>query len=96
MSNYYSTSLSLILQNAGENSTTWGSFANTNFQTLLEQAIVGQSTIVMAKADYTLSNIDGTTDQARNAAIIITGSQSGTYNVICPAVQKLYMIICIL
>jgi hypothetical protein len=92
MSNYYSTSLGLILQNAGENSTNWGSFVNTNFQTLLEQAIVGQTTITMANADYPLSSTQGVSNEARNAVITITGNQSATYNVIFPAVPKLYII----
>jgi hypothetical protein len=92
MSNYYSTSLSLILQNAGENSTTWGSFVNTNFQTLLEQAIVGQTTITMANADYTLTASQGVSNEARNAVLILTGNQNATYNVIVPAVPKLYII----
>jgi hypothetical protein len=92
MSNYYSTSLSLILQNAGENSTTWGSFANTNFQTLLEQAIVGQTTVTMANADYTLTSSQGVSNEARNAVLIISGNQNATYNVIVPAVPKLYII----
>jgi len=92
MSNYYSTSLGLILQNAGENSTTWGSFVNTNFQTLLEQAIVGQTTITMANADYTLTSSQGVSNEARNAVLIISGNQNATYNVIVPAVPKLYII----
>jgi hypothetical protein len=92
MSNYYSTSLSLILQNAGENSTTWGSFVNTNFQTLLEQAIVGQTSVVMANADYTLTSSQGVSNEARNAVLILTGNQNATYNVIVPAVPKLYII----
>ena len=92
MSNYYSTSLGLILQNAGENSTTWGGFVNTNFQTLLEQAIVGQTTILMANADYPLSSAQGVSNEARNAVLIITGNQNATYNVIVPAVPKLYII----
>jgi hypothetical protein len=92
MSNYYSTSLGLILQNPGENSTTWGSFVNTNFQTLLEQAIVGQISITMANADYTLTSTQGAVNEARNAVITITGNQNATYNVIFPAVPKLYII----
>ena len=73
MASTYSTSLKLELIGTGDQSGSWGNTTNNNLGTLLEQAIVGQSTIVMANADYTLSNIDGTTDEARNAAIIITG-----------------------
>ena len=92
MSSTYSTSLKLELIGNGDQSGTWGTTTNNNLGTLLEQAIVGQTTITMANADYTLSNYNGTSDEARNAVVVITGNQNATYNVICPAVQKLYVI----
>jgi hypothetical protein len=92
MASTYSTSLKLELIGSGDQSGTWGTTTNTNLGTLLEQAIVGQTTITMANADYTLSDYNGASDEARNAVIIVTGSQNATYNVICPAVQKLYVI----
>lgn len=92
MASTYSTSLKLELIGSGDQSGTWGTTTNTNLGTLLEQAIVGQTTITMANADYTLTDYNGTSDEARNAVIIISGSQNANYNVICPAVQKLYMI----
>jgi hypothetical protein len=88
----YSTSLKLTLIGDGEQTGTWGSTTNTNFGTLLEQAIVGQTTIVMTNADYTLTNLNGTIDEARSAVIIVTGTQNATYSVIVPAVPKLYMV----
>ena len=88
----YSTSLKLTLIGDGEQTGTWGSTTNTNFGTLLEQAIVGQTSITMANADYTLTNLNGTTDEARSAVIIVTGTQNATYSVIVPAVPKLYMV----
>jgi hypothetical protein len=39
-----------------------------------------------------LSNYNGTSDEARNAVIIISGNQNASYVVNCPAVQKLYII----
>ena len=92
MSSTYSTSLKLELIGNGDQSGTWGTTTNNNLGTLLEQAIVGQTTITMANADYTLSNYNGTSDEARNAVVVITGNQNATYNVICPAVQKLYKV----
>jgi hypothetical protein len=92
MASSYSTSLKLELIGSGDQSGTWGTTTNTNLGTLIEQAIVGQTTITMANADYTLTDYNGASDEARNAVIIITGSQNATYNVICPAQQKLYMI----
>ena len=92
MASSYSTSLKLELIGSGDQSGTWGTTTNTNLGTLLEQAITGQTTITMANADYTLTDYNGASDEARNAVIIISGSQNATYNVICPAVQKLYII----
>jgi hypothetical protein len=88
----YSTSLKLTLIGDGEQTGTWGQTTNTNLGTLLEQAIVGQTTIIMTNADYTLTDLNGTTDEARNAVIIVTGNQNATYSVIVPAVPKLYMV----
>jgi len=88
----YSTSLKLTLIGDGEQTGTWGSTTNTNFGYLLEQAIVGQTTIIMTNADYTLTNLNGTLDEARSAVIIVTGTQNATYSVIVPAVPKLYMV----
>jgi hypothetical protein len=92
MASTYSTSLKLELIGSGDQSGTWGTTTNTNLGTLLEQSIVGQTTITMANADYTLTSYNGASDESRNAVIIISGSQNATYNVICPAVQKLYII----
>jgi hypothetical protein len=92
MASTYSTSLKLELIGSGDQSGTWGTTTNTNLGTLLEQAIVGQTTITMANADYTLTDYNGASDEARNAVIIISGSQNASYSVICPAVKKLYVI----
>jgi hypothetical protein len=88
----YSTSLKLTLIGDGEQTGTWGNTTNINLGTLLEQAIVGQTTIVMANADYTLTNLNGSSDEARSAVLILTGNQNATYNVIVPNVKKLYMV----
>jgi len=92
MASTYSTSLLLELIGNGDQSGVWGTTTNKNLGTLLEQAIVGQTTISMNNANYTLSNYNGTSDEARNAVVIITGNQNASYVVNCPAVQKLYII----
>ena len=92
MASTYSTSLLLELIGNGDQSGTWGTTTNKNLGTLLEQAIVGQTTVSMNNANYTLSNYNGTSDEARNAVVIITGNQNASYVVNCPAVQKLYII----
>jgi len=92
MASTYSTSLKLTLIGDGDQTGTWGQTTNANFGTLLEQAIVGQTTITMANADYTLTNLNGALDEARSAVLIITGNQNATFSVIVPAVPKLYIV----
>lgn len=95
----YSDSLKLTLIGDGEQTNVWGATTNTNLGTLLEQAIVGVSGIsstaitMTGSADYTLTNLNGAVDQARNAVLIIEGSSSGGYSVILPAgQQKTYLV----
>jgi hypothetical protein len=46
----------------------------------------------MIDADYTLSVANGSTDQARNMFVTLTGTLSAARNVICPPVSKLYFV----
>jgi hypothetical protein len=88
----YSTSLKLALIGDGQESGTWGQTTNTNLGTLLEQAITGYVAINMADANVTLTNLNGTADQARNAVIELTGTNAAVRDVIPPVVEKLYTI----
>ena len=88
----YSTSLKLTLIGNGEQAGTWGTTTNTNFGTLLEQAITGVQTITMTDANYTLSNLDGTSDEARNPVLIIQGTNTAIRDVIAPVVNKQYLV----
>jgi hypothetical protein len=60
---------------------------------LLEQAITGYVSINMADANVTLTNLNGAVDQARNAVIELTGTNSAVRDVIPPVVEKLYTIV---
>ena len=62
----YSTSLRLELIANGAQVGNWGDTTNNNLGTLLEQAITGVTSITMLDTDYTLSNLNGTSDEARN------------------------------
>jgi hypothetical protein len=89
----YSTSLKLALIGDGQESGTWGQTTNTNLGTLLEEAITGYVAIDMANANVTLTSLNGTFDQARNAVIELTGTNSAVRDVIPPVVKKLYTIV---
>lgn len=89
----YSTSLKLALIGDGEQSGIWGQTTNTNLGTLLEQAITGVVSIVMSDANYTLTSYNGASDEARNAVLIATGTNSAIRDVIPPLVEKLYTVV---
>ena len=93
MASTYSTSLKLELIGNGDQSGTWGTTTNTNLGTLLEQAITGVQAITMANVDYTLSNLNGVSDEARNAVLVVGGTNSAIKNIIAPAVNKTYIIV---
>jgi hypothetical protein len=61
---------------------------------LLEQAITGVQSIVMSDANYTLTDYNGLSDEARNAVLVCTSSTSltATRSVIAPLVNKAYII----
>jgi hypothetical protein len=88
----YSPSLRLELIGAGDQSGTWGTTTNTNLGTLLEQSIVGVQTIAMANANYTLSNFNGVSDEARKAVLVVSGANATIRDIIAPLVAKTYII----
>jgi hypothetical protein len=86
----YSTSLKLELPGDGQQSGTWGQTTNKNLGTLLEQAITGVGSITMLDTTYTLSFLNGVVDEARNAVIVVGGTNSAIRNVVVPPVEKTY------
>ncbi len=93
MASTYSSNLRLELIGTGDQAGTWGTTTNNNLGTLLEQAICGQAAVAVAGAiDYTLSNLNGTTDEARQAILNVSGTLTAAINVICPSVSKIYVV----
>lgn len=93
MASTYSPSLKLTLMGDGDQSGLWGQTTNTNLGTLLEQAITGVQSIVMSDANYTLTNFNGITNEARNAVLVVTGTNNAIRDLIPPVVEKLYTIV---
>jgi microcystin-dependent protein len=92
MASTYSESLKLELIGDGDQSGTWGSTTNRNLGTLLEQAITGVKVITMINANYVLTNFNGVSDEARNAVLVVQGTNSAIRQVVAPLEQKLYVI----
>ena len=93
MASTYSPSLRIELIGTGDQSGLWGDTTNTNLGGLIEQAITGVESIPMTDTDYTLTALNGSVDEARNAVVIMTsiGSLTGSRNVFIPAEEKLYI-----
>lgn len=94
MASTYSPSLRLELIGTGDQSGVWGDTTNNNLGSLIEQAITGYMSIPMTDAEYTLTSLNGSVDQARNAVLVFTsiGSLTTTRDIIIPAVEKTYTI----
>lgn len=92
MPSTYSTNLRLELIADGEQSGTWGQTANRNLGTLLEAAISGVQTVTLTTTTYTLSANNGVADEARNAALVFSGTLTGNCTVTAPSVKKNYIV----
>lgn len=47
----------------------------------------------MADADYTLSNLNGASDEARNPVLVVTGTNNAVRDIIAPLVNKQYLVV---
>ena len=92
MPSTYSTTLRLELIGSGEQDSVWGNTTNSNLGTLIEQAITGVEAITMVDTDYTLTAYNGLPDEARNAILVIAGTNTAVRNIIAPLVEKTYTI----
>jgi hypothetical protein len=88
----YTSSLRLILPATGEYPGTWGTQANNGLTSLVDTSVAGTASITMVASDYTLSTANGASDEARAMFLVLGGTPGGSYNVIVPAVSKLYFV----
>lgn len=92
MPSSFSTRLRLEKQAAGENDSTWGTILNTVID-LIEDSISGVASIAHDdSASYSLTTANGSTDEARQAVLEITGALTAARNVVCPTQEKAYII----
>ena len=90
MASTYTTRVRLEKQTPGENENTWGTILNGNVIDLVDDSIAAYTTITVSSVDVTLTQADGSTDQARSAFLDITGTLTGDVNVLIPALSKGY------
>jgi hypothetical protein len=92
MASTFTSSLRLIKQGAGENSSTWGTLFNQQFSDLIDTALSGYATKAMADADTTLTASNGVADESRAMVLNFTGALTAARNIIVPTTSKLYFI----
>lgn len=90
MASTYTTRVRLEKQTPGENENTWGTILNGNVIDLIDDSIAAYTTITVSSVDVTLTQADGSSDQARSAFLDISGTLTGNVNVIIPALSKGY------
>lgn len=92
MASTYSTSLKINLIGDGDQAGTWGQTTNTNWN-LVEQAITGVDGIdLTGLTTYTLTDLNGTSDDARNMILVFKGTPSATVTITTPLVNKFYIV----
>jgi len=92
MASTFSPSLRIELIGDGDQSGIWGQTTNNNLGALIEQAIAGVVTITMTDANYTMTNFNGVTDEARNQVLVLEGTNTAQRNLIAPLVEKTYTV----
>lgn len=83
------TRLRLEKQADGENNNTWGSKLNSAVFDLIDTAIAGVQAVTV-DTSHTLTSSNYADDEARNAALILSGT-GGTLTI--PSVEKIYFVI---
>lgn len=92
MASTYSPLLRIELIGTGDQPGLWGETTNVNLGDLIEDAIAATATFSVTLGNVTLTELNGSSDQSRCAALLVTGAAGVTRNVIAPALSKLYVV----
>lgn len=92
MTSTYTTRLRLEKQGDGENPNSWGTILNTNVIDLIDQAVAGYIKVSVSSVPVVLSNLNGQSDESRNAILEVAGSLTADVTITIPQVQKTYFV----
>jgi len=94
MSSSYTTLLGLVLPVEGELVDSWGDVVNAELTQLLEDSIAGYVTESVTASNWTLTTTgSGSSNQARMAILIATGTPGTTRYIYAPKQSKSYIVI---
>ena len=88
----FTTRIRLEKQADGANPNSWGTVLNDNVIDLVDDAIAAYVTVSLSSVDVTLTNLDGTPDQARSAFLELQGTLTNDVNVVIPQQSKGYFV----
>ena len=77
MASTYTDNTGIEKPGAGEQSGTWGTTTNTNFD-IIDRALNGVGTITLTGTTHTLSTSDGSLSDGHYRVLVLSGSPSGT------------------
>ena len=96
MASTFTTNLRLNKQGDGDNANSWGQILNDGVISLVDDAVAGYTTITIGgTANVTLTENQGSGDQARSAFLEIQGTVGGTHsaiNILIPDNSKGYVV----
>ena len=96
MASTYTSNLRLTKQGDGDNPNSWGQILNDGVISLVDQAVAGYTAVsIGSTVSVTLTNNQGSGDQARSAILELTGSIGGTHTsifVLIPNNSKSYVV----
>jgi len=99
MPSAYTALLKLVLPVTGELTNTWGNVTNLTLTQFVENAIAGYQSQSVTSADWTLTTTtpgdtaNPSTNQARYAVLIATGTPAATRYIYAPQQSKTYVVI---
>ena len=91
MATTYNNNLRIAEIGTGDQAGVWGVTTNYNLATLLTEAITGVTSVTIS-GNQALSALDGVTDQARQAALLLGGTPVASFTLYVPPVDKIYII----
>lgn len=92
MASTYTDRLHIEKPGVGEQDNTWGTTLNTQRE-LIDEAVAGVASVTHDDtANYTLTDNNGSSSEARHAVLEIGGALTAARNVVCPTEEKVYIV----
>lgn len=88
----FTSRIRLEKQANGENSGTWGTVLNQNVIDLVDDAIAGYTIVSCSATAVELTTNNGSSDQARSAALELQGTLTSSVDITIPSVSKIYFV----